>query len=343
MRLRYIALGCTLTGALGCLALPPAAARAESRAVGKTTLTMTAPAAVVYGADVVVHGRLKFGKAVPPARTTVDVTRTGTGTPKKTFTEHTGSAGRFTLTDRSPAKADYTYTAKFAGDAAEAAATAVVHVTVEKIKPKLTIGAPTTTYSYGAKVKFTVTLGPTFSDRKVSLTASQYGEKPRLVAAGDVDAKGKWHATYAITRKTTFTVSFAGDAHNSPNNARIVLQAHAKVTDQITGYFKRAKIGGITYDVFHGSGTLTLHSTVYPTKHGQCLEPESEQLDGKSWDADTKYGCDRLDTESHDTAPFTLKQAVGDRYRIRGDYIRDSKHLGNLNEHGPWLYFEVVK
>lgn len=343
MRLRYIALGCTLTGALGCLALSPGAARAESRAVGPTTLTMTTPATVVYGADVVIQGQLKFGKAAASAQTTVNVTRTGAGTPTKTFTEHTGSTGGFTLTDKDPAKAHYTYTATFAGDSTEAAATASAQVTVEMIKPKLTISAPATSYAYGAKVKFTITLGPTFSDRKVSLLASPYGEKPQTVATGTVDAQGKWYATYSITRKTTFTVFFAGDSHNSPNNAHVVLQAGARVADRITGYFKQAKIGGITYDVFHGNGTLTLYSTVYPAKHGECLEPESQQLDGKSWDADTKYGCDQLDAKSHDTAPFTLSQAVGDRYRIRGDYIRNTKDLGNLNEQGPWLYFEVVK
>jgi hypothetical protein len=250
MRLRHIALGCTLTGALACLVLPTASAQADSKVPDKARLA----------------------------------------------------------------------------------------------RPKLTISAPAIDNHYGAKVKFTVTLGPTVADRKVSLYASTYGAGGRkLVATGKVNAKGKWYPTYTITRKSTFTVVFGGDSHNAAIAAHTTLQAYAKVTDRISGFFKTTKISGISYDVFHGSGTLTLYSTVTPAKHGQCLEPESEQLDGKTWDADTKYGCDKLDVKSQDTAPFTLNQAVGDRYRIRGDYIRGAKDVGNLNQQGPWLYFDVVQ
>lgn len=223
-------------------------------------------------------------------------------------------------------------------------ATAAVAATVGTSKPKLTISAPATDNRYGARVKFTVTLGPAFRDRKVSLYASPYGEARKLVATGNVNAKGKWYPTYSITRKTTFTVVFGGDSHNKANSAHTTLQAYPGVASRIGGYVKTTKIGAQTYAVFHGAGTLTLYSTVRPAKHGECLEPESEQYDSRAgWAADTKYGCDKLDTASHDTAPFSLNLAVGDRYRIRGDYFRSSRDLGNLNQQGPWLYFEVVK
>jgi hypothetical protein len=343
MRLRHIVVGCTLTGALGCLALPPATAWAGNKMPHKTTLSITAPKTVVYGANVVISGRLKFGAVTPSAHTLVTVTRTGRGTVSKTFIERTGPAGGFSLTDHHPAKAHYIYTARFAGNATAAKATASARVTVTAIKPKLAISAPAADYRYGTRVAFTVTLGPTFADRKVALYASPYGGGRRLVATGHVSAAGRWHPTYTITRKTTFTVVFAGDSHNTANSAHTTLQAYAKVADQISGFFQMTEIGGVTYDIFHGSGTLTLYSTVSPAKHGECLEPESEQLDGKTWDADTKYGCDQLDAQSQDTAPFTVNQAAGDRYRIRGDYRHSAKDLGNLNQQGPWLYFEVVK
>lgn len=210
-------------------------------------------------------------------------------------------------------------------------------------KPTLTISAPVTDNLYGARVRFTVTLGPTSADRQVSLYASPYGEKRKLVATGTVNAQGHWYPTYSITRKTTFTVVFAGDSSDKASSAHIVLQAHANVANRITGYFKTAKFDGHSYDVFHHNGTLTLYSTVTPAKPGQCLEPESQQLDGHAWEADTKYGCDKLDGAGQDTAPFTLNLAAGDRYRIRGDYLRSAGHLGNLNQQGKWLYFQVVK
>ncbi len=100
------------------------------------------------------------------------------------------------------------------------------------------------------------------------------------------------------------------------------------MTDWLTGAYKTSKNSdGVVYDVFHGTGTLTLYSTVAPNKRGECLEPETEQYDkGVGWDADTKYGCDKLDSGSHDAAPFSLSLAVGDRYRIRGDYLRGQGH-----------------
>ena len=244
MRFRHIALGCTLTGALGCLALPPVTAHAATKAA-----------------------------------------------------------------------------------------------------PALTISAPVRDNAYGARVKFTVTLGPTARDRTVTLYASPYGARKReRVATGNVNAQGHWYPTYTITRKTLFTVVFGGDSANAPSSSNIMLQAFAKATDRVAGFFKTTKISGVTYEVFHGNSTLTLYSTVSPAKHGQCLQPESQQFDnGFGWDADTKYGCDKLDGASHDAAPFTLNLAVGDRYRIRGDYSHSAADLGNLSEQAPWVYFEVVK
>jgi hypothetical protein len=264
MRRRLIALGCSLTGALGFLALPPAAARADSEVL---------------------------------ARVAVRADQTGSATANKAA-----------------------------------------------VRPRISISAPVTDNRYGARVRFTVTLGPTFADRRVTLYASPYGERRRSVATGKVNAQGKWYPTYSITRKTTFTIVFAGDAHDGPNSAHTTLNAYARVANRISGYFKTTRISGRTYDVFHGRGTLTLYSTVTPNKHGQCLEPETEQYDsGTGWNADTKYGCDTLNSTSHDTAPFSLNTAVGDRYRIRGDYFRGSRDRANLNEQGPWLYFVVTK
>ena len=211
-------------------------------------------------------------------------------------------------------------------------------------KPQISVSSPVTGNHYGAKVTLTVTLGPTFADRTVSLYATPSSGARTLVGTGTVDADRKWYAQYAITTATTFTAVFAGDAYNAPNTASLTLDAYARVTDWLTGAYKTSKsASGGVYDFFHGSGTLTLYSTVAPDKNGECLEPESEQYDkGVGWDADTKYGCDKLDSASQDAAPFSLSLAVGDRYRIRGDYLR-GKDTANLSAQGTWLYFTVTK
>jgi hypothetical protein len=213
-----------------------------------------------------------------------------------------------------------------------------------QVKPALSISTPADSYSYGSKVRLTVTLAGTAADRVVSVYAKPAGEARKLVATGKVNAKGKLYEAYRITRTTTFTAVLAGGASAAAGAASRTVTAAALVSDAITGYGKTAKVDGVTYRVFRGSGTLTLHSSVAPGKHGECLEPETEQFDaGAGWNADTKYGCDTLNSASQDSAPFSLAQAVGDRYRIRADYIRAARDTANLSAHGPWLYFEVVK
>jgi hypothetical protein len=213
-----------------------------------------------------------------------------------------------------------------------------------KAKPRISVSSPVTDNPYGAEVTLTVTLGPTVADRRVALYATPLCQARERVAAGAVDAERKWYVRYRITRATTFTAVFAGGQYNAPNSASTTLDAYARVTDRITGAYQRNKSGnGTADDAFHGTGTLTLYSTVAPTSRGECLEPETEQYDkGFGWDADTKYGCDKLDRESRDAAPFSLSLAVGDRYRIRGDYV-GGKDTANLSAQGPWRYFTVTK
>jgi hypothetical protein len=199
-------------------------------------------------------------------------------------------------------------------------------------------------YAYGATVRITVTLRDRMPGARVSLFATPVGGKRTLVTTGKVDSAGRLYPHYKVTRATMFTAVFTGDARDAGNAASRSVTVKARVTDAITGYFKTTSIGGVTYRVYHGSATLTLRATAAPNKHGECLEPETEQYDpGAGWDADTRYGCDKLNRGSHDTAPFSLSRAIGDRYRVRGDYIRAARDTANLSAAAPWLYFEVVK
>ena len=52
-----------------------------------------------------------------------------------------------------------------------------------KPKTKLTMSAPVRDNLYGTRVKFTVTLGPTVKDRKVTLYASPYSARTRKLVA----------------------------------------------------------------------------------------------------------------------------------------------------------------
>jgi len=348
MRLRHIALGCATIGAIGFLTLPSAPALAADNGVAshataaKATLRLHAPAMVAFGTNVVITGHLAFGTEAPSAGTEISVTRKGPGAATETFYEYTAADGSFTITDPAPADGSYTYTAAFAGSAGVKSASASATVLVEVPRTALSISSAASWYHYKSQVAMTVTLGKTYASRRVSIYVTPAGKSRHLWTTGQVDAAGKLSKPFVLTRTTTFTVVFAGDAQDSPATASRTLYSVATVTGAITGYDKKTKIGGVSYDVFHSKDTLILHATVVPNKHGECLQPETEQWDaGAGWDADTKYGCDTLDAASHDRAPFNLAQAINDRYRIRADYIH-GKDLSNTSADSGWIYFEVV-
>lgn len=210
-------------------------------------------------------------------------------------------------------------------------------------KPGMSVSTSAGSYAYGTKVRVTVTLNAKVPGGTVVLNAFPAAGKKTAVATGKVTGN-KFYATYTVTSTTNFVASFNGDDKDAGTSASHKVAVGAHVADGLTGYYKTITISGVTYRVYHGSATLGLKATVTPNKHGECVQPESEQYDtGSGWDADTKYGCDQLDSTSHDTSLFTVSQAVGYRYRIRADYIRSSKDTANLSANGAWLYLEVVK
>jgi hypothetical protein len=210
-------------------------------------------------------------------------------------------------------------------------------------KPSLSIAAKSS-YVYGTRVHPVVTLKAKEAGATVKFYATPAGGQAKLVTTAKVNAKGKIYPSYLLTKSTKFTAVFAGDARDGAKKVSVSVAATAKVISSISGYYKTTKISGSTYRVYHANSTLTLHVTVAPNAQGQCLEPETQQWDkGVGWDADAKYGCDKLSSASHDTAPFSLGKAVGDKYRIRARYVHGKNDAAVHSATGGWIYFEVVK
>jgi hypothetical protein len=214
-------------------------------------------------------------------------------------------------------------------------------------RTQLSVSTDKGSYGYGDKVVITVTLDRSIPGGKVTLYAQPAGLATRQIAVGKVNAKHKLFVGYNVTRTTKFTAVFAGSTGHAAAKAARTVGTRARVESRVTNYFKTVKYNGHVYFYFHASKPLTLHSAVTPNKHGECLEPETQQWDkgakGPVWDADTKYGCDTLDKQSHDSSAFDLSGAAGDKYRIRGNYIRGKTDTVNLSANGPWVYFVVVK
>lgn len=217
-------------------------------------------------------------------------------------------------------------------------------VVARKPAPSLSIQTSAATYPFSSLVWLTVSLGRTRANRMVAIYAAPVGVRTWLWHRGRVNSAGQLRVYFRLTRTTTFTVVFGGDARYAPARVSRTVLAFARVANAISGYYARTRLGRTTYFVFHANRMLILHAAVSPNKHGECLKPETEQWDaGSGWDDHTAYGCDSLDSRSHDSAPFNLGQAVGDRYRIRAVYVRGARDRANLSASGPWLYLTVVR
>ncbi|MGH3167505.1 MAG: hypothetical protein ACRDN0_16655 [Trebonia sp.] len=314
-------------------------------ALNTASLALTAPGTVTYGDNVPLTGKLSFGNGVAvPSGAAITITRTASGKSAETLHATTGSGESFSLTDKAPAEAKYTYTAVYAGNVTTAAAKATATVTVARTTPSLSVTTSAADYVYGTKITVNATLGSTFADRTVSIYATPTGASKKLVKTAAVNAKGVLSVTYTLTRNTVFTASFGGDVHNAPKTVTKTVGAEVKIATSYSGYYTTKTIDGTTYRVYHSTGHLVASVTVTPNKHGQCIDLAVQQYESSAgWFTNATFGCYDLNSSSKLSTYLTLTKAAGAQYRLRADYVRSSKDTTNVNTDSGWFYFEVTK
>jgi hypothetical protein len=349
MRATVAALTCAVAAMLGLLVLPASGAGADSildrPALIRSTLTLEGPAVVTFGANVVITGKLSLATGSPPTGTPVTVVRTEAGsTTVKDFKATTVAGGGFPVTDPSPAKGEYTYTATYAGNATTTPAKAALVVTVARTAPFLTVKTSAPDYQFGARLVVTAILGPTFADRWISVYARPVGKAARLLKTAQVNAQGELTVSYLLFRSTTFTAVFAGDAHNAPRTASKMVGAWVQVYMSDSGYFKTVVIGRVLYHVYHHTAYLNSFTRVVPDKAGECVYLQLQQYSGSfGWYPNETFGCFDLNKFSEIAQTFSLNEAEGSQFRMRADYVRSRRDITNLSTDGSWFYFEVVK
>ena len=70
----------------------------------------------------------------------------------------------------------------------------------------------------------TAHLGKTYNSRYVSIYAQPAGGAKKLVKTAKVNSQGNLAISYKVTRNTTFTAVFAGDAHYAPVTAKATVK-----------------------------------------------------------------------------------------------------------------------
>jgi hypothetical protein len=190
-----------------------------------STLDLTSPKFYWQaGAKVVLRGKLDLGGAPAPAGVTVKIFRQVVGTSAlTTLTTHTVAGGTYTYSDVPPKYAHYYYTAYYATNGTYAPNWHSCLVVVNALHTTLRVTAPGSVSS-GATVQVTAHLGKTYNSRVVAIYAQPAGGAKKLVKKAKVNSSGALTISYKVTKNTTFTAVFAGDAHYAPVTAKATVK-----------------------------------------------------------------------------------------------------------------------
>lgn len=312
-----------------------------------TAVTVDAPSGAPRAKKLTVKGKVT-SKVALPAGIKLSVTRTDLDSPKgRSLPSVTvKDDGTYTFTDTPPAGGKVTYKVAYAGDADHSAGSGTDSVSVSRAKPALTVNNNGKVYSYGKNVKFTAHLGTTYKNRTVEIWADPSGsDRPnRRVKSGRVDSHGNLSVTLVLTRDTTVTAKFAGDAHWQPRSVSSWAGAKVSVSTSVGGQYRTKSAWGHTYYFFHSSKN-PLFTTEMPYYPGRSQRFDFDvYYQGKWYPGDPEYfplgtaGVSKVEvTGNH-------REDVGWHFRIRSDYIdRSSGDSVNSTTYGAWKYFTFTR
>lgn len=289
------------------------------------TLTVNAPSTATRAKQLTVTGKLSATIALPTG-VKLSVTRTDLESPSgKALPSVTVKAdGTYSFTDTPPAGGKVKYTVKYAGDATHTSATASDTVEVSRNSTSLSLNNNGKLYNYGTDVKFTAHLGTTYKNRSVEIWANPFGgDKPnKLIKSGTVNSDGNISAWVDMTRDTTVTAVFEGDARYKPKTVKSTAYARVKVSTAVSRHYKTATIGSTSYYWFHKSTDplLTTTMTYYPGR--QQRFDLQVYYQGSWYSADSQYFP--IGTDGKSAVSLGAPDESGIRARVRSVYVNGS-------------------
>ncbi|MFI1293750.1 YncE family protein [Streptomyces sp. NPDC020792] len=305
------------------------------------TLKVSAPAKSERAKKLTVKGKLT-SKTPPKAGTALKVTRTDVESPngKPLAAVKTTADGSFSFTDTPPAGGKVTYKVSYAGDATHTPASGSGTVDVSRKATALTLNNNGKLYSYGKKVTFTAHLGTTYKNRTVSIYADPFGpDKPKkLLKTAKVNSKGNLSATVGMTRDTTVTAVFGGDARYAAKTVKSTAYARVKVSTAVSRHYKTGKIGSTTYYYFRKKTDPLFTTTMnyYPGRKQRFQLQVYYQ--GTWYDSGHEYFA--LSAKGKSSVSLEAPGTSGIRARMRSSYINGSSgDTVNSTTHGAWKYF----
>ncbi|WP_406400239.1 Ig-like domain repeat protein [Streptomyces sp. NBC_00879] len=302
-------------------------------------LKVSAPAKGTRGKQLTVTGQLT-SKTALPAGTALTVTRTDIESPngKVLPSVRTVSGGGFSFTDTPTVGGKVTYKVSYAGDETHAAAAGSGSVDVFRAVSSLTLNRNGGVYNYGQDVSFTARLGTTYKNRVVEIWSDPYGDTPkRLIKKGTVNSGGYLSVTVDMTRDTTVTAVFAGDARYAPKTVKSTAYAKVNISTSVAKHYKTGTIGSTGYYYFHKSTAPVLTTTMSYYK-GRKQRIELQVYYQGTWYASgSQYFA--LGTNGKSVVSLGAPGESGIRARVRSSYIDGSSgDSANYTTHGAWKY-----
>ncbi|WP_247706177.1 YncE family protein [Streptomyces liliiviolaceus] len=304
------------------------------------TLKVSAPTKSDRAKKLTVTGRLT-SKSALPAGTSLSVTRTDVESPggKALAAVRTKADGSFSFADTPPAGGKVTYKVSYAGDATHGAATGSDAVEVSRKATTLTLDNNGKVYGYGKDVSFTAHLGTTYKNRTVAIYADPFGsDKPKkLLKTAKVNSRGNLSATVDMTRDTTVSAVFAGDARYAAKTVKSTAYARAKVSTTVSKHYRTAKIGSTTYQWFRKNTDPKFTTTMnYYAGRKQRFQLQV-YYQGSWYDSGSEYFA--VGTNGKSVVTLEAPGESGIRARVRSSYINGSSgDTVNSTTHGAWKY-----
>ncbi|MFJ8805472.1 YncE family protein [Streptomyces sp. NPDC102490] len=309
------------------------------------TLKVAAPATSERAKKLTVTGKLTARKPLA-AGTALKVTRTDVDSPKGKALPavRTKADGSFSFTDTPPAGGKVTYKVSYAGDATHAPASGSDAVAVSRKAAVLSLNNNGKVYAYGKKVTFTAHLGTTYKNRTVSLYTDPFGtDKPKkLLRTAKVNSKGNLSATVTLTRDTTVSAVFTGDARYASKTVKSTEYARVKVSTAVSKHYKTGRIGSTTYYYFHKKTDPVFTTTMNYYKGRKQRFQLQVYYQGAWRDSGSQYFA--LGTSGKSSVRLEAPGESGIRARMRSSYVNGSSgDTINSTTHGSWKYFTFTR
>ncbi|MGK5680657.1 hypothetical protein [Actinoplanes sp. URMC 104] len=302
-----------------------------------TTVALSVPAKLALGATATITG--VFASPVP-AGLPVVITRKDAAGSRRVGPTTVPAGGRFTISDKPAKGGTVTYTVAFAGNDDFSPATVTKSFAVGTAgTTTLSLDRNGGVFAYGSTVTLTAKLGATHSSRTVEIWADPFGsdQPSKLVRRAAVNSKGVLTASYKLTRNTTFSAIFRGDAFTAARAAKSTVSTKVNVWVAIDKHYGTAVVGGVTYHVIRSSvdPSFFTHMPQYP---GRKPYLTIDFFNGSKWQT-WRASYSVLQNGVSENI-LTGTHTIGVRYRVRSAYLYGkSGDTVNTTTYGNYKYF----